>query len=355
LVQRRRTAALALGALLAAGAVRSQPGGTPVGREAPELLREVRLVARTAPESLTVGDRLTLEVLVDAPAGWRVTLPDRAALGADVELEDVVLQPPSGERRDAPGRATWVGRYTLVPFAVGPVVLPPWPVEVRAESLWAVTQTDSIRFEVRSVLDDSLAQADLRDLKPQATLAASPWPWIVGGLALLLAVLLLVWWLRRRKRPRAAVVPLVPPRPADVVALEALRRLEAERLPVDGLFTEYHVRLSEILRRYLEDAFGVAALEETTGEICADLRRHGFAEPVVDEVADLCSESDLVKFAKHEPTIESCMQALERVRGFVQRTAAAPPAPALRPLMATGGAAGVVSAAAGAAPREERP
>jgi hypothetical protein len=317
----------------AAAAAQAQPGGAPAGRQAPELLREVRLLARTAPDSLTVGDRVTLEVVVDAPSGWQVTLPHQAGLGADVELQDAAVEPPNGERKDAPGRATWIGRYTLGVYGVGDLVLPPWPVEVRADSLWVVAETDSIRLHVSSVLNDSLAQADLRDLKPQATLAASPWPWVVAGLLALLAVLLFVWW-RRRKRPRAPVVPLVPQRPAHVVALEALRRLEAERLPVDGLFAEYHVRLSEILRRYLEDAFGVAALEETTEEIRDDLRRHGFDAGLVHEVADLCSESDLVKFAKHEPTIESCMQALERVRDFVQRTAARPPLQAL-PLAAS--------------------
>ena len=66
------------------------------------------------------------------------------------------------------------------------------------------------------------------------------------------------------------------------------------------------MRLSEILRRYLEDGFGVAALEETTEEILFDLERHGFDRATVKQIGALCGESDLVKFAKHEPTIEEC-------------------------------------------------
>jgi hypothetical protein len=170
------------------------------------------------------------------------------------------------------------------------------------------------------VLSDSLAQAGLRDLKPQAALRVSPWPWIVAGLAvLLLTAALVAWWRRRRKQ--APVGRLERVRPAHEVALEALRRLESRRLPVDGKFEQHHVQLSEILRRYLEDAFGVAALEETTEEIRFDLDRHGFDRTTVKQVGALCSESDLVKFAKHAPTVEECVRSVERVRDFVLATA----------------------------------
>ena len=206
---------------------------------------------------------------------------------------------------------------------MGDVVLPPWTVEVRADSLQALASTDSIRLFVTSVLDDSLAQAGLRDLKPQAALRVSPWPWILAGLAVVgLAAAFFWWWRRRRRRRAAPVVPLERLRPAHEVALEALRRLESRRLPVDGKFEEHHVRLSEILRRYLEDGFGVAALEETTEEILFDLDRHGFDRATVKQVGALCAESDLVKFAKHGPTVEECIRSLEHVRDFVLGTAA---------------------------------
>ena len=147
--------------------------------------------------------------------------------------------------------------------------------------------------------------------------------WDIGaniGYFSLLAAAVLLWW--RRRRRVAPVVPLVRVRPAHEVALEELRRLESRRLPVDGKFMEHHVRLSDILRRYLEDGFGVAALEETSEEILFELDRRGFDRATVKQVGALCAESDLVKFAKHEPTVEDCVRALEHVRDFVLATAA---------------------------------
>lgn len=299
-------------------------------RTAPELQRSVRLATRTFPDTLSVGDRVTLEVDVEAPETWQVRFPDRLRLGNAAELVGVEVVPPGAARgakarksaapAGKPGTATWTGRYRIAVFEVGDVVLPPWPVEVRAESLQTVASTDSIRLFVHSVLDTTLAGEGLRDLKAQVTIPVSPWPWILGALALVLLVAGILWW--RRRRRVAPVVPIARLRPAHEVALEALRRLETRKLPVDGKFEEHHVRLSEILRRYLEDGFGVAALEETSEEILLELDRRGFDRATVRQVGSLCAESDLVKFAKHAPTVEECVRSLENVREFVLATTA---------------------------------
>lgn len=308
-------------------------GAAVTGREDPELLRGVHLDVRTSPDSLTVGDPMALELRIDVPKGLQVTFPEALPAGSagDV-LEHSVLKPgesdPLGKKAAAAappppaGFDRWTARYSVAVFGVGDVALPPWKVMVQRDSLYAVASTDSIRITLSSVLDDSLAAAKIRDLKPQANLALSQWPYWVGAGVLLVAAALFWWWLRRRRRPKAAVVPFVRQRPADEVALEALRRLETRRLPLDGKFKEYYIALSDILRRYLEDGFGVAALEETTEELLYDLGRHGFDRELLNRVRSMCEASDLVKFAKHEPTIEDAVRELDRVRDFVTATAA---------------------------------
>jgi len=283
---------------------------------------QVHVTARTVPDSLTVGDRATLEVRVEAPAGLQVRFPKLVGPDDDVVIGPLQVEEPNATTARAAGNKIWIARYPLAVFRTGAVVLPPVPVGTGRDSIATVAQTDSVRFEVQSVLDDSLAAADIRDLKPQAAFPRLVWPWIAAGLAVLALAALVVWWIRRRRRPRAAVVPIARLRPAHEVALEALRVLEAQQLPLDGKFKEHHVRLSDILRRYLEDGFGIAALEETTDEILGELDRHGFDRGTIAAVRALCEESDLVKFAKHEPSVVECVQALNRVRDFVQGTSA---------------------------------
>ncbi|UCE03798.1 MAG: hypothetical protein JSW67_06320 [Candidatus Latescibacterota bacterium] len=292
--------------------------------EPPDFLRRVDISIHTTPDSLTVGDPLTLEVRVAAPAGYEVTLSPGAPPGvkkADVkgfQLEEP--QPVTEAQADA--YATWVGRYTLSVFDVGEVTLPPWPVQVRADTQVAVVHTDSIHLFVRSVLDDSLQAADLRDIKPQRQIGVPLPAWVLPAVLAFLLLLAAIWWARRRRQPAEPAVPLAPPRPAHEVALAELRKLESLRLPYDGRIKEHYVRLSEILRTYLEDAraFQVAALEETTYEIVRELEEKQYTRGVVDEVAAMCGEADLVKFAKHQPTVEECIEALERLRRFLLQT-----------------------------------
>lgn len=283
-----------------------------------ESAQAVALRVHTFPESLTVGDRVTVELQVEAPAGAQVVfLQPKPSRWAEVLEQETLPPAASGEP------AAWTGRYRLALFGVGDVVLPPWTVEVHADTAVTRVQTDSLRFFVGSVLDDSLAAADIRDLKPQQDIRVPLplWVWIVA--ATLLLALFLVWWLRRRRARRVVVAPMAPPVSPHQRALTELNQLEARKLPLAGKIKEHYVRLSEILRAYLEQAppFGFTALEETTEEILRELRQRGYTASVQEELAALCAEADLVKFAKYEPTVEECDAALERIRQFVMQTA----------------------------------
>lgn len=289
----------------------------------------------TQPDSLTVGDAVTLEIRAITPPATRVQFPREVP--ADPRLDVTGLQVlPAAVTPDS--HLAWVGRYTVSVYDVGDVTLPPWPVRVQAESLQTTVYTDSIHILVRSVQNDSLAAAGFLDLKKQRNLDVPlpRWIWVVLVAVVLCAVLLALWIRRRRRRPH--LVPIVPPKPPHEVALAALTALEQARLPASGRIKEHYVRLSEILRRYLENpsTFDIPALEQTTDEIRTDLTARAFAEEIVKRVVDLCDEADLVKFAKHEPTIAECNHAMQRVRDFVLETTSKPPRPAPASLEAVG-------------------
>jgi len=268
----------------------------------------------TSPDSLTVGDPVTVEVRVEAAAGDVVTFP-RPQTPAQVEV--VNLETPPAEA------GTWMGRYTLSVFDVGDIVLPPWSVQVQTDTQTAIVYTDSIRLHVASVLDDSLAAADIRPLKAQQELPVPLPLWIWFALAAVVLALALFLWHRRRRRRRVVIAPAAPAIAPHEAALVELRKLEAQQLPASGRIKEHYVRLSEILRQYLEAApqFGFTALEETTDEIRRELRARGYKPQLVQTLLALCEEADLVKFAKMQPTILECDAALDRVRRFVNETA----------------------------------
>jgi hypothetical protein len=119
---------------------------------------------------------------------------------------------------------------------------------------------------------------------------------------------------------RAEPAPWVDPRPAHVIAFEALERLIAEDLPAQGLVKDYYFRLSEIVRGYLERRFGINGLEMTSDEIRAWLPTANFSTEIMLSVDDFLGETDLVKFADFSPD-ESATETVTRLaRGLITLT-----------------------------------
>lgn len=290
------------------------------------LARSVRVFVELTPDSLTVGDPVTARFTVRADAGTQVSFAPELELGSAVQILEFREQPPR-DMQDG-GERVWEADYALAIYTVGERMLPPFRAQVRRGAQTAIVQTDSVLVYVASVLNDSLAAADLVDIKEQRDLAV-PWPlwaWILLGTLALALLLFVLWWRRRHRRPVQVVVE--PPKPAHELALLALRKLETKRLPLEGRTKEHYIELSEILRAYLEESpvFGIPALEETTDEIVVSLKQRGTTAHRIEHVRLLCEEADLVKFARHQPPVDESMRALERVAAFVRETARPRPA-----------------------------
>jgi hypothetical protein len=72
-------------------------------------------------------------------------------------------------------------------------------------------------------------------------------------------------------------------------------------LIASGEFGTYYTRLSEALRRFIEQRTKVEAMERTTFEIRRDLIAVRMTEREVLDVEHFLNHADLVKFAKFEP------------------------------------------------------
>jgi hypothetical protein len=90
--------------------------------------------------------------------------------------------------------------------------------------------------------------------------------------------------------------------PAHIIAFRELEQLRAEKLWQNGEIKLYYTRLSEIVRQYLENRYGISALEHTTGETLDHLLSAGFKKDEnYNKLRAVLTESDLVKFAKYKP------------------------------------------------------
>ena len=266
---------------------------------------------------LTVGDRMTLTVTVEHDADAFVAWPDSLDL-APFELLDARIEP----MRTVEGQGRSTARFSLTTFELGDLELPGFDVTVlhpdgREERLG----TDAYGVEVVSVGVDETG--DIREIRGPVGI---PLGLLRLGLAVLLVLVLAAaaWVLWRRLRTdqdaAAPVAPGPPPRPPHEVALEALDALEASPLLAEGRIKEFHIRVAEILRRYVEGRYRVRALEMTTWEVLDGLASAGLDAELRDDVRRFLDQCDLVKFAKAEPGAEASRRVLQLGRSIVERS-----------------------------------
>ena len=92
--------------------------------------------------------------------------------------------------------------------------------------------------------------------------------------------------------------------PADVIALRELEQLREEKPWVNKQVKLYYIRLTEILRIYIERRYHIMALEQTTDEILASPEKIRTARiNSLKSLASILKLADLVKFAKVIPDL----------------------------------------------------
>jgi hypothetical protein len=285
--------------------------------------RVPRIDASVSKTTITVGDTISYRVRVVADEGATVLMPGPSQRLGDFE---VLGRRRRGARPLGDGSALWTDEYLLAAYAPGERAVAAPPVLVVGSAGDTVgLACDTTRVLVESVL--GTGDQELRDIKGPATIAKRRIaPALAVAAAAAVAALCAALVLRRRRRRALDSVPAAP-RPPEVTALERLDGLLAAGLPEKGRLKEYYVVLSEVLRGYLEDRYLVPALEMTTAELAGRLEYLGLPAGIVDEACEILLESDMVKFAKYKPELETAFEAAKRARELILRGAAGPASP----------------------------
>jgi hypothetical protein len=124
-----------------------------------------------------------------------------------------------------------------------------------------------------------------------------PYRWMALAVGLVLVLMALIWAIRRKIKGRPPVIP--PPIPAHIVAQGAWADARAQ-------IAEDHplaIRLSMVLREYIEARAGVPATRATTNEILKHFEYHGFDGVAFDiearmRVQRILDATDRLKFAR---------------------------------------------------------
>lgn len=219
--------------------------------------------------------------------------------------------------------------YELTSWDTGTWAIPPQKVTVQGRVIEGPAML--LRVEPTAV-DLQDPPRPLKDILPQPFSLRA---WLLAhqmelftALGLLLAIVLaVVLWKRRKKQTIPTVAP-APQLPAHQRCLEALTRVEEQRLWQQGEHKQYQSQVTDLLRVYIEERYQVPALERTTDELMAELRLSPLPPDERIRLENLLRAADLVKFAKMVPSAVENEQLMTSARQFVQTTAVRTEAPA---------------------------
>jgi hypothetical protein len=206
-------------------------------------------------------------------------------------------------------RVSWTEVVELEQVKPGIVPLPDVKLRFREgpSADWEVAEWQGILKDLREAPGPELPPA------PPTEAGLPRWvPAVAGAIVVVTVGVAILRWRRRA----------VPPLPPDQRALRELERLR-EAAAWAGHESEWlYTQLSDVVRRYLHERFGLPAFQQTSAEF---LRSAAAAPPLAGEnefLRDFLDRCDVAKFAGVRDDADGWTTAADLACDFIQRTAA---------------------------------
>lgn len=283
---------------------------------------EVSIKLESTPDKVTPASDVMLTFTVEAPSALKVTLPDlQNRFSGFSQAEDFATDPieANGKTRQTyrwrlmpePGAE----RYRLAPFAV--TVADTRVVPAKTESF----ATAPVVFPGEGERPAVTGKPEV-DVKPEwiPPTAKAVTLWGLAVLAGLAAIAAIIWGLTRI----TVKVKEFRMSPVDR-AMAELQRLLNRNLPQHGLYKEFYIELTQVVRRYIERRHGIRAPEQTTEEFLLAAARHpSFTPEVLSSLRHFLESADLVKFAGQEASVSTADQATASAKAYLTEDNAQP-------------------------------
>ena len=102
-------------------------------------------------------------------------------------------------------------------------------------------------------------------------------------------------------------------------AMKEIEQIKADKMVSSENQKEYYTKLTDTLRRYIEERYKFSAMEMTSSEIIERLTQDG-DQKSLDELRELFTTADLVKFAKYSTLINENDKNLVSAIEFINQT-----------------------------------
>jgi hypothetical protein len=159
----------------------------------------------------------------------------------------------------------------------------------------------------------------LRDIRREPISLSDLLPWIIAISSAIFLILALFFWYAHKNKKQFARHRMAAKTPQQH-ARSRLDALVKKQLWQNGQVKPYYAELTHIYKEYLENAFGIPALESTSEDLMRLLKASTQADAQKNKaVQDFFVQADKVKFAKGVPSKDYHEQALSLVLTWIQQ------------------------------------
>lgn len=282
---------------------------------------------------MVIGGQMDLTLEVSQPTDIIVSFPQFAdTITKNIEIVDR-SEPDTTVQGN--NRISVKQVFRITSFDSGLHYIPPMEFELASANLEAKKKTRPIGMMVVNPFEEVDPEKGITDIKAPIE---TPFrlselyrflPWILGGLAIALLIAAGIWFYIKRRNPLKGLIKEKPKEPAHIIALRELEHIKQEKLWQKGEVKAFHSNLTDVLRDYIEDRYGIPAPEQITSEILESLRSVDLPDDkVLMKIQQVLELADLVKFAKMEPLPDENDLALKNAYFFVNETKFEAPKPA---------------------------
>jgi hypothetical protein len=233
-----------------------------------------------------------------------------------------VLEATNADTTELDGGMVKVSKtYTLTSFDEKLYYLPPMKVKVDGKEY----ASKSLALKVMTMPADTLHP---ENFFPPKDVQDNPFSWSEWREVIIFSLLFIILlcgaaYLYNRLRKGKPVIKL----PSRIIkkmlphqkAMKAIEILKEEHLSSSENQKEYYTRLTDTLRVYLNERFGINAMEMTSEEIIRHLQEAG-DKTMIDELRTLFTTADLVKFAKYSTLINENDANLVNAIAYINNT-----------------------------------
>jgi len=136
---------------------------------------------------------------------------------------------------------------------------------------------------------------------------------------ILLAVTYYLYLRLRDNKPIISHIRIVKRLLPHQKAMKEIEQIKADKMVNSENSKEYYTKLTETLRKYIEERYGFNAMEMTSSEIIERLTASQ-DQKSLDELRQLFTTADLVKFAKYSTLINENDANLVNAIEFINQT-----------------------------------